>query len=301
MTNETIKSLLSLNYTILNSNNKNIFNSFFDFLKENFFIDAVKILVKNSGNSDIVFDNSDENTQLFYTKKVRTNGEFEIIFGLIFKDQSKLQEVKSKYSLQIDLVLNNLSNILYIKYLEKELLNATTIDKLTGCYTRAYLNNIIKPIFSLATRENKKVAFLKIGIDHFKAVLDEFNYNIGDKVIKKLSLVIKNCIRESDFVIRMSNDAFLVILQNIKDEDNAILVANKIINKFKDEKVVVNETTGQVLMKTICAGITYFPKDGKDINTIIKKADIAVREAKNNGRSRAFVFSEEETSKIELF
>ncbi|OCL82859.1 GGDEF domain-containing protein [Arcobacter porcinus] len=301
MTNETIKNLLSLNYSILNSNNRNIFDTFFDFLKDNFFIDAIKILVKKNGSSEIVFDNSDENSQLFYTKKVRTNGEFEIIFGLIFKDQSKLKEMKSKYSLQIDLVLNNLSNILYIKYVEKELLNATIIDKLTGCYTRNYLNNIIKPIFSLATRENKKVAFLNIGIDHFKAVLDEFDYNIGDKVIKKLSLVIKNCIRESDFVIRMSNDTFLVILQNIKDEENAILVANKIINKFKDEKVVVNETTGQVLMKTICAGISYFPKDGKDIVTIVKKADIAVREAKNHGRSRAFVFSEEETSKIELF
>lgn len=300
MTNENIKNLLTLNHSILNSNSKKIFDSFFIFLKEVYSIDAIKVLIKKQGISSVVFDNSTKNTQIFYSKKVKINVEFETIFGLIFTNQEKLQIAKIN-SANIDLILNNISNILYIKYLENELNSSQIIDKLTGCYTRAYLNNIMKSVFSLATRENKKIAFLKIGIDHFKAVLDEFDYNIGDKVIKKLSIVLKNSVRESDFVIRISNDAFLIILQNIIDDDNAVSVANKIINKFKDEKVVVNETTGQVLMKTICAGIAYFPKDGKDINTIIKKADIAVREAKNHGRSRAFVFSEEETSKIELF
>src|SRR5690606_36836925 len=115
------------------------------------------------------------------------------------------------------------------------------IDKLTGCYNRAYLNNIVKPIFSLANRENEKIAFLRIGIYHFKAVLTEFDYNIGDKVIKNLASLLKKSVRESDFVIRMSNDAFLVVLRYITNEENALFVANKIINKSKDEKVVVND------------------------------------------------------------
>lgn len=54
-------------------------------------------------------------------------------------------------------------------------------------------------------------------------------------------------------------------------------------------------------MKTICVGISFYPKDGEDLDTIIKKSDIAIREAKNKGRGIAFVFSEDETSKIELF
>lgn len=300
MTDDRIKALLLLNHTVLNSNNKKLFESFFEYLKNHYNVDAMKVLVKKRTVANMVFDNSQDSSWLFYTKKVRINGEYEIIFGLIFNNQDSLKNAKSE-SINIDLVLNNLSNIIYIKHLEKELNNSMIIDKLTGCYNRAYLNNIVKPIFSLANRENKKIAFLKIGIDHFKAVLDEFDYNIGDKVIKKLASLLKKSVRESNFVIRMSNDAFLVVLQNIADEENALFVANKIINKFKDEKVVVNQTTGQVLMKTICVGISFFPKDGKDIATIVKKADIAVREAKNSGRSRAFIFSEEETSKIELF
>ena len=67
------------------------------------------------------------------------------------------------------------------------------------------------------------------------------------------------------------------------------------------KRKVINPDTGQVLMKTICVGITFYPKDGEDLDTIIKKSDIAIREAKNKGRSMAFVFSEDETSKIELF
>jgi len=146
-----------------------------------------------------------------------------------------------------------------------------------------------------------KIAFLVVEIDHFKAVLDEFNYDIGDKVLLALSRVLKSQIRDSDFVIRLGNETFLVILQNIAEEDNALYVANKLIEAFKKEKVVVNEESGQVLMKTISIGITFYPKDGLNLDTIIRKSDIAVREAKNNSRSSAFVFSEDETSKIELF
>ena len=69
----------------------------------------------------------------------------------------------------------------------------------------------------------------------------------------------------------------------------------------KKEKIVVNSYTGQILMKTICIGITFYPKDGEDLDTIIRKSDIALREAKNRGRSEYFIFSEQETSKIELF
>ncbi|MCG3715821.1 GGDEF domain-containing protein, partial [Aliarcobacter butzleri] len=131
--------------------------------------------------------------------------------------------------------------------------------------------------------------------------IDEFNYKIGDKVIKVLSKTIKSSIRESDTVIRMTNDGHLIILPNITNSDNAVLVANKLIDKFSKEKIVVNEDTKQTLMKTICVGITIYPDDGVDIDTIIRKSDIALYEAKNMGRSTVFVFNEEETNKVELF
>lgn len=276
-----------------------VLNEIFEFLKSNFNISYLKIHIKEEGDTKNIFDNSEGENHFFYTQKVRFSNNVELIFGLVFIDNKTLENIKREPCL--NRILNYFSDIVYIKYLEQKVERSLVIDVLTGCYNRQYLNLTIKHIFSLAKRENHKIAFLKIGIDHFKAVLDEFNYDIGDKVIEKLAKVLKKEVRGSDLVIRISNDAFLVVLQNISEEENALLVANKLIESFKEEKVIVNESTKQFLMKTICIGIAMYPKDGLDIDTIIRKADIAIREAKNQGRGKAFIFSEEETTKIELF
>ena len=68
---------------------------------------------------------------------------------------------------------------------------------------------------SLSNREQKKIAFVKVGIDQFRAVIDEFDYEIGDKVLKVLAKTLKESVRESDLVIKISDDEFLVILLNI--------------------------------------------------------------------------------------
>ena len=72
---------------------------------------------------------------------------------------------------------------IYTKHLENTISDILIIDLLTGCYNRTYLNHYIRSIFSLALRE-EKIAFLKVGLITSKAVLDEFNYEIGDRVIK---------------------------------------------------------------------------------------------------------------------
>ena len=283
------------------SEKQEVFDEIFEFLQFNFKIDSLKIYLKKSGISSSVFDNSDEeNSAFFYTYKTKLTNSLELTFGIIFKNKSKLDELK-KDTTNINISLDILSMNIYTKHLENTISDILIIDLLTGCYNRTYLNHYIRSIFSLALREGKKIAFLKVGVDHFKAVLDEFNYEIGDRVIKRLAQVLQAGTRDSDLVIRVSNDAFLVLLQNIQEEENALFVANKLIDAFKKEKIVINPDTNQVLMKTICVGISFYPKDGEDLDTIIKKSDIAIREAKNKGRGIAFVFSEDETSKIELF
>ncbi|WP_222718426.1 GGDEF domain-containing protein [Aliarcobacter vitoriensis] len=295
------ENLTKLSHKLTLTEQNEIFLEIFEFLKINFQISYLKIFLKKNDISSLIFDNSIEDEEsFFYTYKLKVSKNLELTFGLIFNDKSILNNVKQNNT-NINISLEILSINIYAKYLENTISDILIIDTLTGCYNRTYLNHYIRSIFSLALRERKKIAFLKVGIDHFKAVLDEFNYEIGDKVIKRLSKVLKEGVRDSDLVVRVSNDAFLVLLQNINEEENALLVANKLIDSFKKEKIVVDSYTQQVLMKTICIGIALYPKDGEDLDTIIKKADIAIREAKNSGRSKAFIFSEEETSKIELF
>jgi len=294
------ENIININQEMIMLDEAELYNEIYNFLRDNFKVDYIKIYIKKNGVNINIFDNSKDNIHFFYTQKLKLSSGLQLIFGLIFSNVQNLEAVRSD-SKKIDLLLKNFSNIIYIKFLEAKIDNALIVDDLTKCYSRTYLNYCTPPIFSLAQREGNTIAFLVVEIDHFKAVLDEFNYDIGDKVLLTLSKVLKSHIRDSDFVIRLGNDTFLVILQNIAEEDNALLVANKLIEAFKKEKVVVNEETGQVLMKTISIGISFYPKDGLDLDTIIRKSDIAVREAKNNSRSSIFVFSEDETSKIELF
>lgn len=199
------------------------------------------------------------------------------------------------------MALQVFSQSLYSKYIEKAINNLTLIDPITGSYNRNYLNNYVRNLLSLSTREDKKIAFVKIGIDHFKAVIDEFDYEMGDKVLKALADSLKNSLRESDIVIKISNDEFLVILLNILSDTNAVMIAEKLISNFSNEKVLVNEDSQQVLMKTICGGISIFPDNATTIDEIIKKSDIALYEARNKGRNKVFLFNDEETNKIELF
>ena len=273
----------------------------FNYLNTNHQINFLKIYIKKQNDIENLFDNSQKNENyLFNTLKFKQNSEYEVIFSLLSTTQKEFEDIKNRLNF-IKLALEIFSQSLFSKYLEKVIEDISIIDSLTGNYNRHYLYHYIEPLFSLSNRKQEKIAFLRISIDHFKAVIDEFNYKIGDKVIKVLSKTIKSSIRDSDTVIRMTNDGHLIILPNIVNSDNAVLVANKLIDKFSKEKIIVNEDTKQTLMKTICAGITIYPDDGVDIDTIIRKSDIALYEAKNMGRSKVFVFNEEETNKVELF
>ncbi|MCT7638429.1 GGDEF domain-containing protein [Aliarcobacter butzleri] len=273
----------------------------FNYLNTNHQINFLKIYIKKQNDIENLFDNSQKNENyLFNTLKFKQNNEYEVIFSLLSTTQKEFEDIKNRLNF-IKLALEIFSQSLFSKYLEKVIEDISIIDSLTGNYNRHYLYHYIEPLFSLSNRKQEKIAFLRISIDHFKAVIDEFNYKIGDKVIKVLSKTIKSSIRDSDTVIRMTNDGHLIILPNITNSDNAVLVANKLIDKFSKEKIIVNEDTKQTLMKTICVGITIYPDDGVDIDTIIRKSDIALYEAKNTGRSKVFVFNEEETNKVELF
>ncbi|MFW0693334.1 GGDEF domain-containing protein [Aliarcobacter butzleri] len=273
----------------------------FNYLNTNHQINFLKIYIKKQNDIENLFDNSQKNENyLFNTLKFKQNNEYEVIFSLLSTTQKEFEDIKNRLNF-IKLALEIFSQSLFSKYLEKVIEDISIIDSLTGNYNRHYLYHYIEPLFSLSNRKQEKIAFLRISIDHFKAVIDEFNYKIGDKVIKVLSKTIKSSIRDSDTVIRMTNDGHLIILPNITNSDNAVLVANKLIDKFSKEKIIVNEDTKQTLMKTICVGITIYPDDGVDIDTIIRKSDIALYEAKNMGRGKVFVFNEEETNKVELF
>ena len=273
----------------------------FDYLNLHHKIEFLKIDIKKNEKIENLFSSCDIQTDYFInTLDFKQNCDTEIIFSFLSKTQEEYESIKENLNF-IKLSLQIFSQSLYNKYMEKTLSEMSLVDHVTGSYNRCYLNNYVGNLLSLSNREQKKIAFVKIAIDQFKAVIDEFDYEIGDKVLKTLAQSLKNSVRESDIVIKISNDEFLVILLNIINENNAILITEKLINNFSKEKVVINEETKQVLMKTICGGISIYPDNATTIEEIIKKSDIALYEAKNRGRGQVFLFNEEDTNKIDFF
>jgi large subunit ribosomal protein L25 len=134
--------------------------------------------------------------------------------------------------------------------------------------------------------------FIKIDISPLK---------IGDKVLVELAKTIHENINNFDIVARLTGDEFLIALTDIKTKDEAINIAQKIIEDFASKDIIINTQTKQILKKTICIGISYYPQDANTINQVIKNADMFLYEAKNEGRSIYKVYEKNQESSIELF
>lgn len=290
------KTIIALNeYLIGLKKIDEIFEYLSSYLKKDLGIDKIKILI----NSDEIFKNYEMKKDL--DKKdffVKLNLKDQLKIS-IFYEEKELANVLSSFLL-VKTTFDIVAQTIYNKYLEYKILQMTLKDSLTGLYNRQYVDEYLKTTLPLSQREHKKIAFLKVGIDHFKAVIDEFDYNIGDKVLKQLAKSLENSVRGSDIVARIENDEFLIVLHNINNENNAIIIADKIINNFKNAKIVVDKKSNQILMKTICTGISIYPDDAEKIDEIFRSSDIALYEARNKGRSQYFKFKKDDET-IELF
>jgi two-component system, cell cycle response regulator len=273
----------------------------YEYLKLHHHIDFLSIDIKKNDSLENIFIHANKNFNYFTnTLSFKENASTDIIFNFLSENEQNFEIIKNDLK-TIKMALQIFSQSLFNKYMEKILKEASLVDHLTGSYNRSYLDNYAHNLLSISNREQKKIAFIKIGIDQFKAVIDEFDYEVGDRVLKSLANTLKASIRDSDLVVKISNDEFLVILLNIINESNAIIISEKLIENFSKEKIIVNNETEQALMKTICSGISIYPDNATSIEEIIKKSDIALYEAKNRGRSQVYLFNEDDTNKIDFF
>lgn len=300
--NKTCEDIIRKNEELkLLSNLEDIYLSIFDYLKKEFKINQLEILLKTIDKTDTLFKSNDNIFDKFlnnlkFVENENTQVHF-IIYSKIQEENDFIVENKPKLKLSLEFF----SSSLYNKYLEKSIHELSIVDPVTGAFNRSYLDVYVDNILSISNREQKKVGFLKVGVDKFKAVIDEFDYTIGDKVLIKLTDTLKESVRISDIVIKMSEDEFLVILLNVINENNATIVSEKLINNFSDKKVLVDEDTEQTLKKTICVGMSIYPDDAINVDDAIKKADVALYEARNMGRSKYYKYSEESVNTIDFF
>ena len=152
-------------------------------------------------------------------------------------------------------------------------------DFLTGLPNRMLLNDRVTQAIALAQRHMKKVAVLFLDLDGFKHINDSLGHPIGDKLLQSVAKRLVDCGRSSDTVSRQGGDEFVVLLSEVEQSDDAAITARRML-----QAVAEPHSIGQHdLHVTTSIGVSIFPDDGLDAETLIKNADTAMYQAKENG------------------
>jgi len=155
-------------------------------------------------------------------------------------------------------------------------------DSLTGLSNRQLFHDRAEQAIHLARRSGSVLGFMFLDLDFFKSINDTIGHDGGDKLLGILGQKLTDCLRKSDTVARFGGDEFLVMLNSIADVEDIVKVADKIMAMFQESVYL----QGQEVFVTASAGISVFPVDGDDVETLIKHADIAMYTAKEKGKNR---------------
>jgi len=210
-------------------------------------------------------------------------------FSGILKIMYQKNDITDKLA-YIKAYLKEASSIIESKYTFELLKKQSIKDALTGLYNRRYLEEILPKILASAKRKKTKIGFLMIDIDYFKKVNDTYGHDAGDSVLKGVSNIVLNTIRESDIAVRFGGEEFLVILTDLQNKEDLLKVAEKIRKIIENSKFTTNKA---IIKKTVSIGAALYPEMCNKEWECIKYADLALYNAKNNGRNKVKIFYDE--------
>jgi diguanylate cyclase (GGDEF)-like protein len=171
---------------------------------------------------------------------------------------------------------------------EQSLQHVTTHDALTSLPNRLLLLDRIKQSLAAAERHNNLLAVASIDLDNFQNINNSLGHQVGDKVLQTVAQRLSQCLREGDTIARIGGDEFVVSMPDIHSNVNLFQIAKKMLGAIS----VPIESDGRELHLTASIGIALYPEHGKDAETLIRKADMAMHSAKRLGRNRHQMFVE---------
>jgi diguanylate cyclase (GGDEF)-like protein/PAS domain S-box-containing protein len=169
---------------------------------------------------------------------------------------------------------------------ESQLRRLAHHDSLTGLPNRHFLFDQTADIFQEVSTRSASLAAFFIDLDGFKHVNDSLGHAVGDELLKAAAMRLKNVVRKDDILVRLGGDEFVLLARNLTDMRIADDIAMQIVESMRNTFVL----QGRELQISASVGIAIYPFDGTDIDTLMKKADIAMYHAKAAGRDQYQMF-----------
>jgi diguanylate cyclase (GGDEF)-like protein len=190
------------------------------------------------------------------------------------------QDYLVKGKLDRELLLRSMQYSIERKRYQEQLEYQANYDALTGLPNRNLLHDRLRQSV-FAQRFVRSIGVVFLDIDHFKFVNDSLGHNTGDKLLRKVAERLLTAVRDGDTVARLGGDEFILILNDQTGQEVIYRAMQRIIGKIAEPI----EVDGQELLVTASAGISMYPQDGPDVETLLKNADAAMYRAKDKGRN----------------
>jgi len=224
-------------------------------------------------------------------KAIEKGSQFDIEYSISSNSKTIYIQTKGKVRKK----QNGSVNITAISMdITQDVKNKQTIEKLayfdslTGLANRTLLKDRMIKAIQSTKRINEKLAVIFLDLDHFKLINDTLGHSVGDDLLVYISNVLKDLLRESDTLSRLGGDEFVILLPSIKNDEDAHVIASKIQKRLeKKHDIGIHQ-----LYVTSSIGISIYPNHGETCDELIRNADTAMYEAKNEGRNKYIIYSQ---------
>ena len=210
-----------------------------------------------------------------------------VIIFILYIYNKKLQREVKRRTQELELANKEL-----IEH-QKEIYNLAYFDSITSLPNRVYFIKALNSIFENIQEQEGIFGVLLLDIDRFKHINDTLGHNVGDYILRLLGTRIRKILREEDIIARTGGDEYYILINNVESVCDIVEISKLILEDFKKPYHIRDYE----LYLTTSIGISTYPEDGLDSNSIMKNADLALYKAKELGGNSYYVYGDEIKSK----
>ncbi len=223
---------------------------------------------------------------------IKHGSHFDLKYSIILDNSKKLYiqtkgQVRKKKDGPIKIIAISMDITTDVEN-KKTIEKLAYFDALTGLANRTLLKDRMKKAIQVAKRKEHQLSVLFLDLDHFKLINDTLGHGVGDELLIYVSNILKMHIRESDTISRLGGDEFVVLLPSVQNTQDINTITEKILVALQSK----HDIGTHQLYLTSSIGVAIYPQHGKDCDTLIRNADTAMYEAKNDGRNRFKIYSD---------